>query len=285
MSVEVARRVADVRDRLNSIRRSGKAIGLVPTMGALHAGHGRLMDISRSQTDFNAVSIFVNPLQFGPAEDYRNYPRDFDADLAFCAKHGVDLIFAPEVKELYPEDQLATVDVARVSEYLCGAFRPGHFRGVATVVLKLLNIIAPHKAYFGEKDAQQLAVIRRMVRDLNLPVEIAEVQTVREADGLALSSRNRYLSDKERRAAPALHRALLTVQSRITQGARSAVSLKQEAVSILQSEELIKVEYVDIVDPEEMQPVIEINPPVRAMGAIWIGHARLIDNVLCPPRS
>src|SRR5438094_4517672 len=203
--------VKDVRKALET----AKNIGLVPTMGALHAGHEVLIQRARKDSEAAVVSIFVNPLQFGPNEDYTRYPRELPRDLEICERNGADLVFAPSVEEMYPLPELTFVDVTRVSEHLCGAFRPGHFRGVATVVLKLLHIVQPDRAYFGEKDMQQLAVIRRMVQDLMVPVEIIGVPTVREADGLAISSRNQYLNPAERNAAPVLHRALQEAAARI----------------------------------------------------------------------
>src|SRR3989442_9873947 len=198
-------KVEDIRKALDAARN----IGLVPTMGALHAGHEALIQRARTDSQVVVVSIFVNPLQFGPNEDYTRYPRALQQDLEICERNGAGLVFAPSVEEMYPLPELTFVDVTRVSEHLCGAFRPGHFRGVATVVLKLLNIVQPDRAYFGEKDMQQLAVIRRMVLDLMVPVEIVGVPTVREPDGLALSSRNKYLDAEARQAAPGLYRALL----------------------------------------------------------------------------
>jgi len=252
-------------------------------MGALHAGHGRLIDTARSECPCVVASIFVNPIQFDRGDDYDRYPRTLATDIEFCAERGVDVVFAPSAKEMYPRPQRAFVEVDRVTDYLCGQFRPGHFRGVATVVLKLLNIARPDRAYFGEKDAQQLAVIRRMVSDLNVPVTIVEVPTVREADGLALSSRNQHLSVEERRIAPVLIDALRSAQSAITSGATGADAIKREAGRVFEKHPGVRVEYFEIVDPDEMQPVAEIAHPVRIAGAIWIGKTRLIDNLLCIP--
>jgi len=200
MYVRAVHNVNDLQKGLES----AELIGLVPTMGALHAGHENLIETARRECRTIVVSIFVNPIQFGPSEDYSQYPRTLERDLEACARRGADLVFVPSVEEMYPLPQLTFVEVTRISEHLCGKFRPGHFRGVATVVLKLLNIVQPQRAYFGEKDMQQLQVIRRMVLDLNVPVTIVGVPTVREPDGLALSSRNKYLSEEERRAASAL---------------------------------------------------------------------------------
>ena len=213
--VSVINSIEEVRLALAAHRRQGGSVGLVPTMGALHRGHGALIEAAARGTDLVAVSIFVNPIQFNDPGDFKQYPRTLDSDAAYCESLGARTIFAPSAQEMYPEPQTSFVNVEGVSEHLCGKFRPGHFRGVATVVLKLLQIIQPDRAYFGEKDAQQLAVIRRMVRDLNVPVEIASVPTVREPDGLALSSRNQRLTPDQRRVAPRLYRALELAEMRI----------------------------------------------------------------------
>ena len=252
-------------------------------MGALHAGHARLMDTARSECACVVTSIFVNPIQFDRGDDYDRYPRTLVTDTEFCSAHGTDVVFAPSPEEMYPEPQRAFVDVDRLTDSLCGQFRPGHFRGVATVVLKLLNIVRPDRAYFGEKDAQQLAVIRRMVSDLNVPVAIVEVPTVREADGLALSSRNQHLSAEERCIAPVLIQALRTAQSLILSGATTADAIKREASRVFEKRPGVRVEYLEIVDTDEMQPVTEVTRPVRIAGAIWVGKTRLIDNLLCIP--
>ncbi|MBI4456093.1 MAG: pantoate--beta-alanine ligase [Acidobacteria bacterium] len=257
--------------------------GFVPTMGALHAGHGRLIHRARAECDQVMVSVFVNPLQFGPKEDYTGYPRTLQEDCAFCDARGVDILFAPEAEEIYPRPQLTFVEVSRMSEPLCGRFRPNHFRGVTTVVLKLFHMIQPHRAYFGEKDAQQLALIRRMVLDLNLPTTIVAVPTVREDDGLACSSRNRYLNPQQRQAAVVLYRALQAAQNQIAAGATDPRQVQAAALAILQQEPLARVEYLELVDPDEMQAVTQITGPARLAGAIWIGSTRLIDNVLCQP--
>jgi pantoate--beta-alanine ligase len=227
------------------------------------------------------VSLFVNPIQFDRSDDYDRYPRPLSHDVEFCSRLGVDLVFAPSTEEMYSRPQRAFVEVTEVTEHLCGQFRPGHFRGVATVVLKLLNVVQPDRAYFGEKDAQQLAVIRRLVSDLNVPVTIVEVPTLREADGLALSSRNQHLSPEERRIAPSLSRALERARDLISAGETHASAVKREALRVLNEHPGVRVEYLEIVGPEDMRPVEEITGPVRVAGAIWIGKTRLIDNVLC----
>ena len=282
MRPEVIPAIAGVRGRVAQARQARRTLSLVPTMGALHAGHGALMDRARAESDIVFASIFVNPIQFDRPDDYAAYTIHLDRDIDFCAARGVDAVFAPPPAEMYPSPQSAFVDVTGVSDHLCGRFRPGHFRGVATVVLKLLNIVAPDKAYFGEKDAQQLAVIRRMVLDLNLPVEIVSVPTVREPDGLALSSRNQRLTPEERRIAPALYRALRAGQSAVAAGCRDAAEARHTVLRALEAAPAIRMEYVEIVDPSGMTPVESIVGPVRIAAAVWLGPTRLIDNLLCP---
>jgi pantoate--beta-alanine ligase len=271
--------IAGVREKLAACR-SG-TVGLVPTMGALHAGHARLIEIARGECQTVVVSIFVNPLQFDRPSDLERYPRSLQRDLEVCSSLSVDLVFAPTEREVYPVPPLCTVEVARLGDHLCGPYRPGHFRGVATVVLKLFDIVQPDRAYFGEKDAQQLAIIRRMVSDLNVPVAIVEVPTVREPDGLALSSRNQRLSENERLLASSLYQALREAADQIAAGVRDARVVKQAAVGKLPGQ--VRLEYLEIVDPDEMQPVDHIDGAVRVAGAIWVGSTRLIDNLLCVP--
>jgi len=248
-------------------------------MGALHRGHATLIEHARTECDCVVVSIFVNPLQFGPAEDYARYPRSLDKDAAICDEQQVDFIFAPTVAEMYPGPQAAFVEVERLGEHLCGAYRPGHFRGVATVVLKLFNVVQPDRAYFGEKDYQQLAIIRRMTQDLNLTIAIAATPTVREDDGLALSSRNAYLTAEERRSAPALYRALKAARDLIESGESDSETIKQEALRVLAEEPALRVQYLEIVDPMEVQPVNVVEGPVRIAAAAFLGATRLIDNI------
>jgi pantoate--beta-alanine ligase len=280
MSAVLAQSISELRERLEPFRRAESIIGLVPTMGALHAGHGRLIELAREQCGAVVVSVFVNPIQFNQAQDFERYPRPLEEDLRFCSERGVDLVFAPPDREMYPCPQLTFVDVERVTERLCGATRPGHFRGVTTVVTKLLNIVRPQRAYFGEKDAQQLAAIQRMVADLNMPVEIVPVSTVREPDGLALSSRNRHLSAEERRAAPALYRELEAARELIASGIGDPGEVRRRALEKLAEHPQIRVEYFEIVDAGTMQPVERIGGPVRVAVAAWLGATRLIDNVL-----
>src|SRR5947208_2336807 len=259
MYVRALQTVRKAREALQSMKESDTLIGLVPTMGALHAGHEALIEAARQESGVVVVSIFVNPLQFGPSEDYTRYPRPLPQDLEICERHGVDLVFVPPVEEMYPLPQLTFTEVSRVGEHLCGAFRPGHFRGVATVVLKLFNIVQPDRAYFGEKDMQQLAVIRRMVTDLNLAIEIVGVPTVREADGLAISSRNQYLKPAERKAAPVLYRALQEAAREIRSGEREVRKIREAGIAALGKEPLVGLEYFEIVDPGEMQSVSTIS--------------------------
>jgi pantoate--beta-alanine ligase len=279
VSLVVVRTVSEVRDHLAPIRYDKRRISLVPTMGALHAGHASLIAEARADSHFVAVSVFVNPLQFGAGEDYLRYPRPLDSDLDVCRRVGADLVFAPDVKDIYVSDQRTFVEVTRLGDHLCGPFRPGHFRGVTTVVAKLFNIVQPDRAYFGEKDYQQLSIIRRMVQDLNLGIEIVPVPIYRDVDGLALSSRNAYLNEAERAAAPVLFRALMLARKMIQEGERKSSVVREAAGSILAAQPLARVEYLQIVDPIEVQPVDEIAAEVRIAGAVWIGKTRLIDNV------
>lgn len=263
-------------------RTHGKSVVLVPTMGALHAGHTALIDRARNlagKDGLVVVSIFVNPTQFGPKEDLSRYPRPFSADQALCDEHGVDLLFHPLSEAMYPDGYSTWVDENRVSAPLCGGSRPGHFRGVCTVVLKLFQITAADVAVFGLKDYQQCAVIRRMVRDLNLPVRIVAADTVREADGLALSSRNQYLSADERDQAPGLRRALLEARSAFRAGERSAARLVGSVRRAIESLPLGRIDYVEVVDADSLQPldVVQRNSVVAV--AVFFGKTRLIDNL------
>jgi len=274
--------VAEWNSVAGGIRRE-EVVGFVPTMGALHKGHGALLEEARSRCSVVVASIFVNPIQFDQKSDYDLYPRVLENDIAFCAARRVDYIFAPSDNEMYPEPQRAFVDVNEVSEHLCGRNRPGHFRGVATVALKLFHIVQPHFAFFGEKDYQQLTLVRRLVRDLNMPIQVVGVPTARESDGLALSSRNRRLNLRERAFAPLLYKALLGAQRSIAHGERNVVAIKEHAQRVLHSVPDIKIDYFDLVDPETIRPVNAVEGPVRAALAVWIGKTRLIDNVLCEP--
>lgn len=256
-------------------------LGLVPTMGYLHAGHLRLVERARNECATVAVTIFVNPTQFGPNEDFADYPRDLERDLDLLRTAGADLVFVPDVAEIYPEGFSSAIEVAGVTEMLEGAARPGHFRGVATVVGKLFNIIQPTCAYFGQKDAQQVVVIRKMVRDLNFPVDVIVEPTVREPDGLALSSRNWYLSPTERAAATVLHRALTRAQQQYAAGMRDGAALRATMRAILDAEPLARTEYVSAADPLTLQELDQVSERGALLSlAVRVGKTRLIDNVI-----
>lgn len=278
--IRLVRTIAEIRAGLVLSRLRDRTIGLVPTMGALHAGHAALMERARADCDTVVVSIFVNPIQFDRPDDYEAYAINLARDVEFCGALGADFVFAPSAQEVYPQPPSTFVQVEGISEHLCGKFRPGHFRGVATVVAKLFNILAPAKAYFGEKDAQQLAIIERMVADLNIPIEIVPVLTVREPDGLALSSRNKRLTAPEREVAPALYQALQLAAECIRNGCRWAEQVRSTALAHLQEHPDLRVEYLDVVDASGMRPVEMIHGPVRIAAAAWLGPVRLIDNVL-----
>lgn len=271
--------IDSLRLRLVPPRQSGVTIGFVPTMGALHRGHARLIEKARHECSHVVVSIFVNPLQFDRPDDLSRYPRTFDTDVALCGQLGVDTVFAPTALEMYPTPPACAVEVGPLAEHLCGAFRPGHFRGVATVVLKLLEITQPHRVYFGEKDAQQLAIVRRMVADFNVQTAVIGVETVREADGLALSSRNQHLTPDERQKAPVLYRALQEAARLVRLENRRASDVVEQALSTIPADPGIRLEYLQIVDPVSLQPVDEIGGRVLIAGALWVGSTRLIDNV------
>jgi pantoate--beta-alanine ligase len=255
-------------------------------MGALHAGHAALMDAARRECETVVVTIFVNPLQFDRSDDLQRYPRTLSADIDVCARLAIDLVFAPDVDEMYPQPPACAVTVGSLADHLCGRFRPGHFQGVATVVLKLLQIATPDRAYFGEKDAQQLAIIRRMVADFNLPVDIVGVPTVREPDGLALSSRNVHLSERQRPLALSLSRLLESARHLIGDaGMTDSGEIKAAVQRQLPTDPDVRLEYFEIVTPDTLQPVTTIAGPVLVAGAMWVGSTRLIDNVSVAPRS
>ncbi len=283
--MQVTRDIASTRQAVAAARAAGRRIGFVPTMGALHAAHVSLMEAAGRAGDFVVVSIFVNPTQFGPGEDFEAYPRDEAGDLAACTRAGVDLVFFPTVDVMYPADAATTVHVARLTDTLCGPHRPGHFDGVATVVTKLFNIVQPDAAYFGQKDAQQLAVIRRMTRDLDMPIEIVGCPTVREPDGLAMSSRNAYLDPAQRAQATCLYRALEHARARIHAGQLSPETITAEMRAIVCGAGPCQIDYISIVDPDTMQPVPRIAGPVLVALAVRIGRTRLIDNLTVDPRQ
>jgi pantoate--beta-alanine ligase len=280
MRAELVTTIARMREAIRAARREGRPVACVPTMGDLHAGHGALIERARAAAGVVVVTIFVNPMQFDRRSDYEQYARNLEADREFCDARGVDIIFAPPAQEMHPEPLATFVETPDFARHLCGAFRPGHFRGVATVVAKLFHIVQPDTAYFGEKDAQQLAIIQQMVRDLNFAVEIVPVPTVREPDGLALSSRNRRLMPDERRMAATLFRALTEGQRSIAGGERRAANAIAVVRQVLESQAGIRVEYVEAVD-RRMQPVDSISGGVRLAAAVWLGSTRLIDNLLC----
>lgn len=272
--------VNDVRTQVKEWKKQGLSVGLVPTMGYLHAGHASLIQRAATENDRVVVSIFVNPIQFGPTEDLESYPRDFEADCVLCENMGADLVFHPENEEMYFDDFCTYVDMHTLSEVLCGITRPIHFRGVCTVVSKLFHIVAPDKAYFGQKDAQQLAIIKRMVRDLNFDIEIIGCPIIREKDGLAQSSRNTYLNEKERQAAVILSKAVFAGKALVESGEKSASKVKEEMLCILHSEPLADVEYVEMVDFGTLEDVETIDGPILTAMAVRIGKTRLIDNFI-----
>ncbi|MFN4223715.1 MAG: pantoate--beta-alanine ligase [Fervidobacterium nodosum] len=257
----------------------GKTIGFVPTMGYLHEGHLSLVKKAREDNDIVVVSIFVNPTQFGPNEDFNRYPRDLERDLRLLEPLNVDYVFYPSVEEMYPKNYSVYVDEVELSKYLCGAKRPGHFRGVCTVVTKLFNIVKPTRAYFGQKDAQQFRILRRMVQNLNMDVEMIEMPIVRESDGLAMSSRNVYLNEEERKEATRLHKSLLKAKELIENGEREVSKIKNSMLEIL-NHPLLKIDYVEIVDEETLKPIEKIEGKVIIALAVFVGKARLIDNMI-----
>ena len=278
--MKISQTIEDARAISRSAKHSGKRVGLVPTMGALHEGHLSLVRAAKTRCDVVAVSIFVNPTQFGPSEDFSKYPRDFERDQELLQKEGVDLVFAPSVDEMYPPGAPTYVTVEALSERLCGRSRPGHFRGVTTVVSKLFQISEPDKAFFGQKDAAQAAVIRRMVRDLNFPVEIVVCPIVREPDGLAMSSRNAYLDPQQRDSALVLYRSLSRVQEMFKAGERQISRLLSAGKEMFVQEPSVRLDYFEIVDPESLEPVAQIAKPALVAVAAFLGSTRLIDNLV-----
>jgi pantoate--beta-alanine ligase len=280
MKPAVANTIEAVRKAINQARRDGLTIGLVPTMGALHEGHASLLRAARAETGFVVASIFVNPTQFGPNEDLARYPRTLDADLETCGREGTDLVFVPEVAVMYPPGSCTTVEVHGLQDGLCGASRPGHFRGVATIVLKLFNIVQPDVAYFGQKDAQQARIIQQLVRDLDVPVQVRVCPIVREADGLALSSRNRYLDTEQRRHALVLWRSLREAAELIQKGERNADGIRQLFITRITATPGAVLDYAAVVDADTLQPVQRLNGKVLLALAVKFGQTRLIDNQL-----
>ncbi len=278
--MEVIKAVKEMQRWSEAARLRGERIAFVPTMGYLHEGHLSLMREGRRRADRLVVSIFVNPTQFGPREDFNTYPRDFERDCVLMERVPVDVVFAPEPAEMYPQGFQTWVETTELTRGLCGAFRPGHFRGVTTVVAKLFNIVKPHLAFFGEKDYQQLRTVERMVSDLNFDVEIVAMPTVREPDGLAMSSRNAYLSSAERQAALALSRALNAAQRRFREGSFLAEELLAEARQVLAQEPTVRVEYLEVADARTLEPISKLDRPAVIAIAAWVGRTRLIDNVV-----
>jgi pantoate--beta-alanine ligase len=274
------KKIKEIRGFLKDLRRneSNLSVGFVPTMGYLHRGHMELVKLSKLQNEVTVVSIYINPIQFGVGEDYERYPRDLERDLAMCEDAGVDVVFAPEDQEMYPELPKVKIDIPGLTDRLEGAYRPGHFNGVAIVVLKLLHIVQPDRAYFGEKDYQQLKVVERLVKDLSIPVEVVPVPTVREEDGLACSSRNVYLSPEERQSALAIYRSFLLAQKLFQSGNTDANLLKEAMKDFLSKHPHVrKIDYVEITD-EELNPVEEVKEGDRILVALYVGNTRLIDN-------
>ena len=282
-TMTTARTADALRRHVAAWRAAGDSVGLVPTMGAIHDGHLALIDAARAAGGRVVVSLFVNPTQFGPGEDLAAYPSDEARDAGLIAGAGADLLYAPGAAEMYPDGAATTVTVAGPAEGLCGACRPGHFDGVATVVAALFNQCRPDRAWFGEKDYQQLQVIRRLVRDLALPVAVEGVATVREADGLALSSRNAYLTAAERAVAPALHRTIAAIAERVVDGRTPVAAEVASGIAALTAAGFSAVDYVAVCDAGTLAPLDRVAGPARVLAAAWLGRARLIDNVAVPP--
>jgi pantoate--beta-alanine ligase len=278
--MKIYKTIGEIRAAVHAERRNSKRLGLVPTMGALHEGHLSLVRAAKARSELVAVSLFVNPLQFGPNEDLQKYPRNFAHDRRLLEQEGVDFLLAPSVEEMYPAGAVTYVVVEGLSSKLCGHSRPGHFRGVTTVIAKLFNIVEPDLAFFGQKDAAQVAIIRRMVRDLSFPVEIVICPIVREADGLALSSRNAYLDPQQRQWALALRRSLIQVQKHFDRGEHEAARLAEAGKAVLAQEPSVRLDYLEIVDPDTLEPMNQVSQPVLVAVAAFVGETRLIDNVV-----
>jgi pantoate--beta-alanine ligase len=276
----ITRTISETRAAIAHARASGKRIGFVPTMGYLHEGHLQLIDIAKQHSDFVVVSIFVNPTQFGPHEDFAAYPRDFERDRKLCDARGADLIFAPDVLEIYPERSLITFQIEKLADHLCGARRPGHFNGVVLVVSKLFNIVQPDVAVFGQKDAQQLIIIKRLVQDLNFPVKIISAPTVREPDGLAMSSRNVYLNPEQRAQSTVLYQSLQKAKALIEAGERNAQRVIAEMQKLISTARAAKIDYIEIVSVRDLQPLERLDGQILIALAVYFGTARLIDNIV-----
>lgn len=283
--MEVVKSTESVRVLMKAARSEGNKVGFVPTMGALHVGHISLIEAATKECDFVVVSIFVNPTQFSPGEDFEKYPRPLEADLDICRKGGVDVVFVPTPEQMYPTENITWVNVEKLTETLCGEFRPGHFRGVATVCAKLFNIVGPDVAYFGQKDAQQAVVIKRMVADLNMPLDIVVCPTVREESGLAVSSRNKYLTEEQKKDSTLIYKSLQKCREMIDAGTTDTGTITAEMLKILSQAPSIQIEYVSIVDAENLQKLDKIIGKILAAVAVRIGPARLIDNIVVDTRQ
>lgn len=273
-------KVLEIREHVKNAKKEGKKVGLVPTMGFFHDGHLELMRQARKECDVVIVSIFVNPTQFGPGEDYEDYPRDLERDMQLAEEVGVDVIFNPSVEEMYPDGFSTYVEVKGITGKLCGRSRPGHFKGVATIVTKLFNSVQPDVAFFGQKDAQQVLVIQKMVKELNIDVEIRTVPIVREEDGIAMSSRNLYLNDEERKAARILYRSIQKAQQKVQEGERDVNSLKGAVIDMISSEPLAKIDYVELLTYPKLEEKDVLEGKMLLALAVKIGKARLIDNAI-----
>jgi len=281
--MKIVRTIAEARAAIADLRRKGRSLGLVPTMGALHDGHISLVRAAKAACDAVAVTLFVNPTQFGPGEDFSKYPRTFETDCRLLEAENVDLLFAPNTAEIYPPGATTWVAVEEIQDRLDGHSRPGHFRGVATIVAKLFNIVGPDQAFFGQKDAAQVAILRRMVRDLDFPLELVVCPIVREPDGLAMSSRNRYLSPEDRQHALVLSRALRAVETQVQSGERSAAPLIETGLRVLAEEPFVRVDYFRVVDPDTLEDRSNVSAGALVAVAAFVGPARLIDNLLLSP--
>ncbi len=281
--MKLYRKIITLQKEISRLKQESKKIGFVPTMGYLHEGHLSLIRKARKENDIVVISIFVNPTQFGPREDYKRYPRDLKRDLKLAREEGVDIVFYPSVEEMYPPKYRTYVEVEELSNVLCGKSRPGHFRGVTTVCTKLFNIVMPDVAYFGHKDAQQAIIIKQMVRDLNFPLKIKVLPIVREKDGLAMSSRNVYLSPQERKEATVLYQSLKLAKQMLKEGIKDANKIKRKLKTVISRKKKAKIDYIEIVDLEDLRPVNKIDKPVLLALAVWFGKARLIDNTILKP--
>ena len=276
----IIKTIKEIKDIISNNKKQGKTVGFVPTMGFLHEGHLSLIRTAKKENDLVVVSIFVNPTQFGVGEDFESYPRDLDSDARLSESEGADIIFCPSISEMYPESYQTYVEVIEITNKLCGKSRPTHFKGVTTVVNKLFNIVEPHKAYFGQKDAQQVAVIQKMVKDLNMNIEVIPCPIIREADGLAMSSRNIYLNPEQRNTALILSKSLFTAKDMINKGCLDAVEIKETIIKMLNNEPLAAIDYIEIVDALSLSDITTLKGKVLIALAVKIGRTRLIDNIM-----